>query len=101
MDRVTPLKPLSPMQYAVACLLGIGQSFDEIAAALHIKRGMVRSHIREANRKLPGDLPAKAKLVAWVRGASLDVLEGTTLRAEFLRDAMRREVTVSREVAKL
>lgn len=89
------------MQYAVACLLGIGQSYDEIAAALHIKRGMVRSHIHEANKKIPGNLPAKAKLVAWVRGASLDVLEGTTLYAEFMRDAVSRKVSVSREIAKL
>src|SRR3982751_2588773 len=97
--RVPPLAPLSPMQYAVTMLLGVGYSHKEIAETLSISVSMVRSHMREALAKIPGDLPREARLVAWVRGATLDVLEGTTIRAEFMRDAMRSRVSVSRAVA--
>lgn len=98
-ERVPPLKPLSPMQYAVVVLLGIGMSHEEVAATLRIKRSVVRSYMREALKKIPGDLPAEARLVAWVRGASLDVLEGTSLRVEFLRDAVAGRVSVPAAIA--
>ena len=100
-ERVPPIKPLSPMQYAVAMLLGLGYSHKEIAVQLHISRSMVRSHMREAMRKLPGDLPREARLVAWVRGASLDVLDGMRLRGEFMLDAQRRMVEVDEAIARV
>ena len=101
MVRVEPLAPLSPMQYAVTVLLGIGLSHAEIADELKITVSNVRSHMRFAAAKLPGDLPREAKLVAWVRGASLDVLEGLTLRGEFMRDAQKGAVVADRRVVKL
>jgi hypothetical protein len=90
------------MQFAIATLLGVGMAHAEIAEALHISVSNVRSHMRYAARKLPGDLPMEAKLVAWVRGATLDVLEGTTLRGEFMRDAQRgRIVSATPEIVRL
>lgn len=99
MERVTPTKPLTRMQYAVTLLLGLGYTHAEIAAELHIQRTMVRAHMRAAVKRIPGDLPREMKLVAWVRGATLDVLEGRTLRYEFMRDAARGEVEVEPEIA--
>jgi hypothetical protein len=59
----------------------------DIASELHITRGMVRWHLNRIAARLPGDLPAKVRVMAWARGATLDVLEGRTLRFEFMRDA--------------
>ncbi len=101
MLRVLPSAPLSPMQYAVTVLLGLGKSHPEIAEELHITVDTVRWHMRYAAGKIPGDLPREAKLVAWVRGASLDVLEGLTLRGEFMRDSERGVLSVDRRVANL
>lgn len=82
--RVVPNKPLTATEYAVAVLIGINRSYDQIAADLEIKKSTVHSHATNASRKLPGDLPNKAKLLAWSRGATLDVLEGRSLRYEVM-----------------
>lgn len=100
MVRVRPRIPLSPMQFAVANLLGIGLSHAEIAAELHISISNVRSHMRHAAERVPGDLPREAKLVAWVRGATLDVLEGVTLRGEFMLAAQRGVVRAERSIVR-
>lgn len=92
MDRVTPKTPLSRMQFAVALLLGLGHSHAEIGELLHIEVTTVRAHMRNAARRIPGDLSRELRLVAWVRGASLDVLEGRTLKYEFVRDAQAGEL---------
>ena len=90
------------MQFAVATLLGVGLSHAEIATELHISISNVRAHMRYAAKKIPGDLPMEAKIVAWIRGATLDVLEGLTLRGEFMRDAQRgRIVSAPREIVRL
>lgn len=101
MDRVTPRAPLSPMQYAVTTLLGVGLSHASIAETLHISVSNVRSHMRFAAAKIPGDLPREMKLVAWVRGATLDVLTGITLKGEFMDQAQRGRVEAPRDVVAL
>lgn len=88
------------MQFAVATLLGVGLSHAEIAETLHISVTSVRAHMRFAAHKIPGDLPRESKLVAWVRGATLDVLRGTTLRGEFMEQAQRGVVTAPPEYVK-
>lgn len=100
-ERVTPLRPLSPMQYAVTMLLGLGFSHDQIAAELRIARGMVRTHMRLARAKIPGDLPREAALVAWVRGAALDVLTGQALRVEMLEQSAATRVNISPAIARV
>jgi hypothetical protein len=89
MERAPTLKPLSPMQFVIATLCGIGQSHAEIADTLHITIGTVRDHLNKISRKLPGDLPREARIVAWVRGAPLDVLEGRSLRYEVMIEGER------------
>lgn len=86
MERVEPLKPLTPVQLVIATMLGLSYSHAEIAAELHITVGTVRDHLTHLAKRIPGDLPATARVIAWVRGASLDVLEGRTLRFEIMRD---------------
>lgn len=88
MDRVPPLKPLSSMQRVVATLAALGLTHEQMRAELgNISLRTVRYHLYEAAKRIPGDLPAEAKVVAWARGATLDVLEGRTLRFEVMRDA--------------
>jgi hypothetical protein len=98
-DRVTPLKPLSRAQYTIAVLLGLRYSHHAIAETLHISVETVRTHMRDAAERIPGDMAREQKLVAWVRGASLDVLEGRTLRYEFMRDAAAGGFDVPEEQA--
>lgn len=86
MERVDPLKPITPMQLVIATMLGLKFSHAEIAAELNITVGTVRDHLTHLAKRIPGDLPATARVIAWVRGASLDVLEGRTLRFEIMRD---------------
>jgi DNA-binding CsgD family transcriptional regulator len=100
MKRVTPSSPLSEMQYVVAVLLGLGKSHAEIAAELHISVPNVRAHMRFAAAKLPGDLPREARLVAWVRGATEDVLKGVTLRGEVMMQSERGAIDEPPEIVK-
>lgn len=97
MERVAPVKPLSRTQFVIAILLGLGKSHGEVATELKMKRTTVRAHIRYASKRIPGDLPQELKLVAWVRGATIDVLEGRTLSYEFMRDARRGVVEAPEE----
>lgn len=92
MERATPSRPLTPMQLAIAGLAGVNLSHAQIATELHITVGTVRYHINRAAKKLPGDLPAEQRVVAWMRGATLDVLEGRSLRFEMMRDAQQSVV---------
>ena len=92
MERVPTTRPLTPIQLVIATLAGVNLSHATIAAELHITVGTVRYHINRAAKKVPGDLPAEQRIVAWVRGATLDVLEGKTLRFEIMRDAQAASV---------
>jgi hypothetical protein len=87
MERAPLREQMTRSQYVVCCLLGIGYSHAQVAEELDISRGTVRHHINAAVKKIPGDLPPVARCVAWVRGASLDVLEGKTHRYEMMKEA--------------
>ena len=82
MDRAPLTAPHSPMQSLVCDFLGLGMTYAELAEELHISPDMVREHTKRAAAKIPGDLPAQMRCIAWARGASLDVLRGMSLRAE-------------------
>lgn len=102
MERVATLKPVTPMQLVVAVMLGLNMTHEEIAAELEIGLGTVRDHIARLSKRIPGDMPATSRVVAWVRGASLDVLEGRTLRYEVMRDGMgaaQMMAAIDRDVA--
>jgi hypothetical protein len=87
MDRVPLCRPLTPLQYSIAVLLGLSFTHRKIAAELSVSVATVRSRMRAIAARIPGDLPREQRIIAWVRGASLDVLEGKTLRFEVMRDA--------------
>ena len=81
--RRAPLRTgrVSPMQEAVAVLAAIGLTNDEIADALSVGEAAVRFHLKALARKIDSDLPAKQRVVAWVRGATPEVLTGSGLKA--------------------
>lgn len=91
MERARLKAPLTRMQYAIVTLMGVNQDHKAIAAAMGITTHTVRDHARRASMKMPGDLPAQARCVAWVRGATEDVLEGKTLRYEMVLEAQATE----------
>lgn len=85
--RVPPLKPLSPMQFTIALLAGIGMDDYEIGEALSITPRAVRAHVWKASRKIPGDLrPYRLLLTVWARGGTTDVLTGAGLLLELRQD---------------
>lgn len=86
MERAPTASPVTDMQFVIAVLLGLGLSHAAIAEQLKITLSTVRDHMRRLAARIPGDLTMETKIVAWVRGASLDVLEGKTLRFEVMRD---------------
>ena len=61
------LADLSPRHRQVALLLAQGLSHKKIAIRLHLTRGTVRQYINRIADRLPDeDLPATARVVAWV-----------------------------------
>lgn len=98
MQRTTPARPLSRMQLIVCDLLGVGLTAREVAKELHISVDMVKQHTKRAAEKLPGDLPAQSRCVVWARGATLDVLQGLTLRYEVTATANGERYPRSRDV---
>lgn len=79
-QRVVTREPLTEMEMLVATLVGLGMRADAIARELGVAITTVRHHVKLAVRKVPGDLPAMSRLAVWVRGGSIDVLEGRSLR---------------------
>lgn len=90
MERAATLAPMSRMQETVCILLGALNSYAAVAEHLLISEDMVRVHCKRAAAKIPGDLPAQSRAIAWARGATLDVLTGTTLRASMMEVAYSR-----------
>lgn len=90
MQRAPTTAPLSAMQLVVAELLGIGQTAEAVAESLRITVDGVRHHVKRAAAKIPSDLPAQQRVVAWARGATTDVLQGATLKVEVINRGDRR-----------
>lgn len=72
--RAPTHRPLSASQLAVAALLASGFTHEQIALRLGCARSSVRSAIEEGAARIPSDLPASSRLVAWYRGAGAHVL---------------------------
>lgn len=72
--RVPAIRPLSPAQLAVVALVAEGWSYRESARMMGCSTTTVMRHINDAAARLPGDQPARFKVVAWWRGATADVL---------------------------
>ena len=80
MTRAPTFVPLTKTQELVALMLGMGRNYTEIGEVLHISALTAKRHADDTSRKIPGDLPTQMKLAVWVRGATLDVLEGASLK---------------------
>jgi DNA-binding CsgD family transcriptional regulator len=83
--RVLPLSPLTRAQRLVALMIGMGSNYSEVADLLAISVFTAKRHAEDAAAKIPGNLPTQTKLVMWVRGASLEALDGSSLRATITR----------------
>lgn len=77
------------MQAIVADLLGLGLAVEIVAAELTLTVAGVRRHVKGAAAKIPSDLPAQMRVIAWARGATQDVLQGTSLKVEIVNTANR------------
>lgn len=73
-ERVPCVRALTPRELAVAVLLHEGLSQAAIGLELGIAELTVRYFVNQAAEKIPGDLVLSARVVAWLRGASLVVL---------------------------
>ncbi len=67
-------RPFTKPQAKVVKLVGQGHSFLECAPLMAMSYRGVLNHARAAAKKIPGDLPLQAKLLAWSRGATKEVL---------------------------
>ena len=87
-ERVRCIPPLTKTQFKVAELLSSGLSVEAVAQRLKVGTTTVKFHVREAASRIPGDLPARFKIIAWHRGAQLQVLEGAASPDNELRRAL-------------
>lgn len=74
MNRVPLRTGLTRREMELVTLIAQGRSNAEIACLLRIRRDSIRTYTRNAASKIPGDLPARARILAWYRGAPLSVL---------------------------
>lgn len=75
--RVPLPKPLTTMELSVVALLSEGWSEREAARILGSSHRVVKFHMDNIRRKIPGDLNRRARLIVWYRGAPLTVLQPT------------------------
>jgi DNA-binding CsgD family transcriptional regulator len=87
LERLALDPPLSPMQTVCVTLLALGKGFVEIGDLLHISPATVAMHIKVAANKMPGDLPHRLRVIAWARGATIDVMTGHQLKAIVMDEA--------------
>lgn len=82
-ERVPLLAPFTPMEGIVAKMLASGQhNWRSIAEHMGCSWRTVKFHGEQAKKKIPGDLPTQLRIVAWYRGASMEVLTGSQTRQE-------------------
>ena len=74
--RLPLLRPFTTMESLVTALLIRGDSRATIQKKLSISHTAVGFHIRNAARKIPGDLRQAMRIHFWGRGATLDQLTG-------------------------
>jgi DNA-binding NarL/FixJ family response regulator len=88
--------PLTVRQEVIAQLLSDGLGMNAIAKHLHISRATVDTHLVDACKKIPGDLPRSTRLVLWWRGAGLELLQplpGASLRKAMAEASVARKPT--------
>ena len=63
--RVKCWPPLTPAMRKVAELLATGHSQPSVARKLGLAQTTVSYHVRQAGLRIPGNKPARLKLIAW------------------------------------
>lgn len=86
--------PLSAGQLMAVALIAAGWSQTEAARMMGIDYATLRTHIDRASVKIPGDLVRNAKLIAWYRGASAEVL-GVGQQKSTRQQALRLAYAIS------
>ena len=76
LERVALARPITPHQLHVAELLAAGWTYARIATEMGTHKVTVKSHVEQMASRIPGDLSAKLRVIAWFRGAPRYVLEG-------------------------
>lgn len=74
MTRVPLHAVLTRREAQVAELIGRGFKLAQVAEGLGIGAVTARDYMYGVSSKIPGDLPARARIIVWWRGASLDIL---------------------------
>lgn len=92
--RVPLPVPLSAGQLMAVALVADGWSQTEAARMMGIDYATLRTHVHRASAKIPGDLVRNAKLIAWYRGASAEVL-GIGRRRSARQDALKLAYAIS------
>jgi non-specific serine/threonine protein kinase len=77
MTRIELPQPLTQREEQVAALLARGWSARKVAEHLHISERTVAGHVEAIALRIPGDLPAQARIVCWWRGATKELLCST------------------------
>lgn len=79
--RVPLRRPFTSTEAVVVAMLASGQhNYHSIGEHLGISYKTVKFHAENAKGKIPGDLPTQLRLLAWYRGATMDVLTGSRVR---------------------
>ncbi len=73
MSRIPLIEPLTSTESLVVEMLYQGQSDREIAVQLGVTAETVRSHVCNAARKIPGDLPQRLRIRFWAAGQATTV----------------------------
>ncbi len=89
MERLILDPPLAPQQLVCVTLIALGHDYRAIGQLLGISEHTAAQHVKKAARKIPGDLDQRTKAICWARGATLDVLMGTSLKALVVDEARK------------
>lgn len=73
-ERLSLHQPFTVREQTVVELVAAGYTYNQIARHLKISPRSVAGHVKTAAGKIPGSLPAKARIIVWYRGAGEDVL---------------------------
>lgn len=73
-QRVPPLMRLTAVDLKYAGLASLCGTLDGVAWGMGVTRGQAKQSIQKVAAKLPGTLPAMMRVIAWVRGATPEVL---------------------------
>ncbi len=79
--RVPLKRPLSANQMAVAAVIADGWPTKECARLMGMEYETFASTMEQISLKVPGNLQPRSRIIAWYRGATLEVL-GPDVRPE-------------------